>query len=334
MEHAYLGSSEVAVLAPGEQLPAARPSVAERDLIAAKWIAERGVSSKHTAARYRRDITVFFEWADAAGYDVFSMLPWHIGEYAGWLQQAEHVGRYRGSTRLSPATRAGRLNAVSAFYRFVQENVRTTFIPNPAEFVKRPKVSRESKTRGLDTTELTALREVAQKRGLREYALVQLLAGTGLRISEAVEADTGDLQREGDVWYLYVVRKGGEDQEPVQVPAPAVRALRRYIGPRRGPLFLDNKGQRLSRQAAGNRLRSMATAAEISGRKISPHSLRHTATTLLLDQGVNMRDVQVFMGHRSTETTARYDRANRRKNNPAAAAMAAIIADDLPGGDF
>lgn len=329
MEHPFEVLTEVEILpdSPRHMVPLATE---DRNGIAAKWVAEHGVSSEHTASRYRRDIAVFFKWADTTGHDVFSMLPWHIGEYAGWLRDGDHTGRYRGSTKLSPSTRAGRLNAVSSFYRFLQENVTTTFVPNPAARVKRPTVSRESKTRGLDAAELTALREVAQGLGLREYALVQLLAGTGLRITEAVSADTGDLQHEGAVWYLYVVRKGGEDQEPVQVPDPAVRALRRYMRGRKGPLFLDDKSDRMSRQAAGNRIRSMATKAAIPGRKISPHSLRHTATTLLLDQGVNMRDVQMFMGHRSTETTARYDRANRRKNNPAAVAMAEIIADDLP----
>lgn len=330
MEHAYLGSSEVEILTPSAPLPVTRTSTEQRDAIAEKWVAQHGVSSVHTASRYRRDITVFFGWLDSHGYDVFALLPWHLGEYAGWLKDGEHTGRYRGSTKLSPATRSGRLNAVSSFYKFVQQNVKTSFVANPAENVKRPKIRQESKTSGLSAPELTKIREVARGDGLREYALIQLLAGTGLRITEAVSADTGDLQREGDIWYLYVVRKGGEDQEPVQVPAPAVRALRRYIGPRKGPLFLDNKGARLSRQAAGNRLRSMARRAGLGERKISPHSLRHTATTLLLDQGVNMRDVQVFMGHRSTETTARYDRANRRKNNPAAATMARIIADDMP----
>lgn len=329
MEHHRGASSEIDIAATG-QSPVVRIPTDQRNEIAAKWVDEHAVSSTHTADRYRRDIATFFAWADSHGYDVFAMLPWHIGEYTGWLATSDHAGRYRGSTKLSPATRASRLSSVSSFYKFVQQNVTTAFIPNPAATVRRPKVSRESKTRGLDAAELAALRKVAQDRGLREYALVQLLAGTGLRITEAVSADTGDLQREGACWYLYVVRKGGEDPEPVQVPDPAVRAIRRYIRGRRGPLFLDEKGERLSRQAAGNRIRSMAAKANIPGRKVSPHSLRHTVTTLLISQGVNMRDVQVFMGHRSTETTARYDRANRRKNNPAAVAMALIIEDGMP----
>lgn len=332
-----------AELVPNEQgpvLPAAvwnqavvsrsRFSSGQRDEIAEKWIREHGASSQHTAARYRRDITVFFDWADAQGYDVFAMLPWHIGEYATWLAEGDHAGRYRGSTRLSPQTRSGRIAAVSSFYRFVQQNVTTMFVPNPAEHVKRPRVARESKTRGLDAAELDALRGEALRRGPLQYALVQLLAGTGLRISEVVGADTGDLRRDGRQWYLYVVRKGSDDQVPVQVPEPAVRALHRYLRGRRGPLFIGQAGGRMSRQAAANRIRSMAVAAGIDGKRITPHSLRHTATTLALSAGVHMRDVAALMGHSSMETTARYDRANRQRDNPAAAALGALIADDLP----
>jgi integrase/recombinase XerD len=303
-------------------VPAVGVSIEQRDEIAAKWLREKGARSRHTASRYRRDIAVFFDWADSSGFDVFAMLPWHVGEYAAWLKDG-------GAGELSASTRAARLSSVSSFYRFVQTNVQDRFLPNPAEHVRRPEVDRESRTRGLTAAELTALRGVALKRGLLEYALVQLLAGTGLRVSEALEADTSHLRREGGEWYLYVKRKGKEDRSPVQVPAPAARALQRYNRGRKGPLFLDNSGKRLSRQAAANRIRYMALAAGITGRTVSPHSLRHTATTLALSSGVHMRDVAALMGHSTMETTARYDRANRLRDNPAARALADFIADDL-----
>ncbi|QJY51237.1 tyrosine-type recombinase/integrase [Pseudonocardia broussonetiae] len=298
---------------------------AARDEIAERWLRERGASSQHTAARYRRDIRVFFDWADDRGLDVFAMLPWHIGDYAAFLAEG-------GAGELKASTRAGRLNAVSAFFRFVQQNVRDRVLPNPAEHVKRPVVKRESVTRGLDAGELTALRGEAKRRGAREYALVQLLAGSGLRVSEAVGADAHHLKREGGEWYLYVKRKGHDDRVPVQVPLQAARAINRYLRGRRGPLFLDNGGRRLSRQAASNRVQFMAVASGITGRTVTPHSLRHTATTLALSAGVPIRAVQVQMGHSSTETTARYDRANRQRDNPTVTALGALI-DDGEQGD-
>lgn len=294
----------------------------QRDEIAERWLREKGARSQHTAARYRRDITTFFRWADEHGHDVFAMLPWHLGQYAADLKDG-------WAGELKASTRAGRINAVSAFYRFVQQNVENAYIRNPAEHVRRPEVDRESKTRGLDAAELSRLRAAALEAGAREYALVQLLAGSGLRISEALESDVHHLQREGGEWYLYVQRKGKEDRTPVQVPDFAVAALHRYLRGRRGPLFLGRNGGRLSRRAALNRIQALAARAQITGRRLSPHSLRHTATTLALTAGVPIRDVQVQMGHASTETTARYDRANRMRDNPTVAALNRLIADNL-----
>lgn len=305
-----------------EAATARRTSPQARAEAAEKWLREKGARSAHTAARYRRDISVFFEWADAKGYDVGALLPWHIGEYAADLKDG-----WNGELRAS--TRAGRINAVSSFYRFVAQQTRG-FAHNPAQHAPRPKVSQRSQTRALSRSELDALRVEALKRGPREYALVQLLAGTGVRVSEAVGADAQHLKREGAEWYLYVKRKGIEDRVPVQVPTPAARALHRYLKGRKGPLFLDQEGRRLSRQAAANRVRFMAKAIGVTDRNVSPHSLRHTATTLALSAGVPIRDVQVQMGHTSTQTTARYDQENRERNNPTVAALAEIIADDLP----
>lgn len=302
----------------------ARTSTEARETAVEKWLREKGARSKHTAARYRRDITVFFEWADAKRYDVGSMLPWHISEYAADLADG-------WSGELKASTRAGRINAVSSFYRFLAQQS-PTFLPNPAQYAPRPQVSQRSHTRSLSRAELDALRAEAKRRGPMEYALVQLLAGSGIRISEALGTDPQHLRREGAEWYLYVKRKGVEDRVPVQVPLPAARAVHRYLqGRRTGPIFLDRHGNPLSRQAASNRIRFMAKAIGVTDRHVSPHSLRHTATTLALSAGVPIRDVQVQMGHTSTQTTARYDQENRERNNPTVAALAEIIADDDEG---
>jgi len=298
-------------------------NLAARDEAFERFLREKGARSQHTADRYRRDLTVFFGWVDSRGYDVATLLPWQMGEYAADLRDGA-LGELRASTR------AGRINAVSAFYRFLQQQARDVIPQNPAAATPRPEVSRRSKTRKLTADELTALRRVARERGPRLYALVQLLAGSGVRISEALGADTHHLKREGAEWYLYVVRKGSEDRVPVQVPHEAARALRRYTRDRRGPMFLDRTGRRWTRTAAARSLQYAAIAAGITDRPVSPHSLRHTATTLALDEGVSIRDVQVQMGHASTETTARYDRDNRERNNPTVAALGRIIADDLP----
>lgn len=309
------------LVVPESREVALPPNLAARNEALEKFLREKGARSVHTAARYRRDLTVFFEWVDGKGYDVATLLPWQMGEYAADLKDGA-LGELKASTR------AGRINAVSAFYRFLQQQARDVVPQNPAAATPRPEVSRRSKTRKLTAEELTALRGIARNRP-RLYALVQLLAGSGVRISEALGADVHHLKREGAEWYLYVVRKGEEDRQPVQVPVEAARAIRHYVRDRRGPIFVDRQGKRWNRTAAGRSLQYAAIAAGITDRRVSPHSLRHTATTLALDSGVPIRDVQTQMGHSSTETTARYDRQNRERNNPTVAALGALIADDL-----
>src|SRR5690606_25909701 len=112
----------------------------QRALVLEKFLAEKAVNSEHTAARYRRDLTVFFDWVDEHGYDVALMMPWQMSEYAKDLKD----GRLGD---LKAATRAGRINAVSAFYRFLQRQDPTGRRINPAEHTPRPKVLAKSKTR-------------------------------------------------------------------------------------------------------------------------------------------------------------------------------------------
>ncbi|MGD9530402.1 MAG: tyrosine-type recombinase/integrase, partial [Pseudonocardia sp.] len=184
--------------------------------------------SPHTATRYRRDLACFVQWVDERGLDTFALLPWQLAEYAAALRDG-------WAGELKASTRAGRINAVSSFYRFVQRNAEGYGVRNPAEHTPRPEVSRRSKTRRLSADELAELRREARRRSAQLYALVQLLVGSGVRISEALDSDTHHLRREGAEWYLYVQRKGVEDRVPVQVPVEAVRALHRHLRGRKGP---------------------------------------------------------------------------------------------------
>lgn len=310
-----------------------------RDELARGWWESFEDDSPNTAERYRRDITQFFAWADANGYDVFQMIPWHIQQFRAWLGQPDRVQRYTRKTKLSDATIAGRVAAVSSFYRYAQEQAgRRGFVPNPAEGVRRPKVSKESQTAGLTEDEVKAVLRVAATRGRREYALVMLLASTGLRVSEVCQLDTGDLVRDAGTWALRVVRKGyGSTAVFVTCPDPAARALRRYMRGRRGPMFKGNDGERMTRRQAAYWVKAMTAQAlgrpEDGGPRVSPHSFRHTATTIALNRGVPLADVAALMGHVSTQTTARYDRANRRRDNAAARALAEVFEDDLPDVD-
>lgn len=298
----------------------AERQAAIRDRVAAKWLLSK--HSTNTQDAYRRDIRTFFAWADEYGVDVLLAAQEHLDGYRRWLETTDQVGRYRGRQKLQPATVARKLTTVSSFYRYAVRNGHT--LANPMADVERPEVSNESMTPGLSREEADRLLDAATAAGPRLRALVLLLLGTGMRVSEAVKADTGDLSVERNRRILLVTRKGGKRQRLV-VPEAADVALREYLRGRSGPLFLDrHERDRMTRQQADYYLTRLAVKAGIPFR-ISPHVLRHTAATLALDAGAPLRDVQVQLGHSRPDTTARYDRARRDLDNAAADALAALV---------
>lgn len=273
--------------------------------------------SANTTAAYDRDITVYFAWCDCHGLDVFTVFAPDIERYIAHLTTGP--GRAR---RLARSTVARMLTSVSSFYAYAGRHTHGR-IGNPVALVERLRPVTESPTLALSRAEADALRVEAQRRGARSYALAQLLLGTGLRVSEVCRADTGDITTDGDYDVLLVTRKGGK-RGRVRLPAAVVRALRVYIGDRRGPLFLLDNGNRMTRRMVDYHLSTMARAAGIT-KRISPHSLRHTAATLALNAGASLRDVQVQLGHARPDTTARYDQARRELDNRAADALAEIV---------
>jgi integrase/recombinase XerD len=147
-------------------------------------------------------------------------------------------------------------------------------------------------------------------RRLRAAALLELLYGTGARISEAVGLDVDDLDLDAASVRLH--GKGGRDRV-VPLGRPAVAALASYltrarpalVGPASGAaVFLSRRGRRLSRQSAWTVLRAAAEAAGVNG--VSPHVLRHSFATHLLDGGADVRVVQELLGHASVSTTQIY----------------------------
>jgi integrase/recombinase XerD len=190
--------------------------------------------------------------------------------------------------------------------------------------VRRPRVSDESPRSGLDRVELGRLLAVANTRGPVAHALVCLLALNGLRVSEACRATAAHLERERGHQVLAVVRKGGKRARvPLAPPtAAAVAALRR-----RG----DEALLGLNRFSANRLVHQLVDAVGITGKDITPHSLRHTLITLSLDAGVPLRDVQDAAGHSDPRTTRRYDRRRHSPDRHATYALSAFLEDDPTG---
>ena len=281
---------------------------------------ERGVSG-NTLAAYRRDLARYTGWLAGAGVaepaDVTAAL---VGAYAASL--AEGVAGPDGGwdqPPLASASVARAVVAVRSLHRFaVADGLALT---DPAADVHPPRPARRlPKALPLDAVQrMLDLPSSETVEGLRDAALLELLYGTGGRISEVVELDVDDLTRAmsvpaDELAGLRVVGKGGKERvvplgsyARTAVEAYLVRGRPTLAARGRGTpaLLLNARGSRLSRQSAYAVLRRIAELAGVPG-EVSPHTLRHSFATHLLDGGADVRVVQELLGHASVTTTQIY----------------------------
>jgi len=261
---------------------------------------------------YQRDLRGWWAWCDAGGLAVLDVRRLHIELYVRHLEAKGYA----------PATVCRRLSTVVCFYRYCEAE--EIVDRSPARFLRRPKVSLESTTLGLDRAELAAFLAAALAAGPAHHAVACLLGLNGLRVSEACQADIEGLGVERGHRTLRIIGKGAK---PATIPlAPRTwRAVDLIVGGRDGgPILLDRRGRRPTRQIAGYMIRGVARSAGIT-KRISPHSLRHSFVTAALDAGVPLRDVQTAARHASPATTNRYDRHRHDLDRHAAYAVSEFI---------
>ncbi|NYD45213.1 integrase/recombinase XerD [Actinomadura luteofluorescens] len=272
---------------------------------------ERGLAA-NTLSSYRRDLRRYAQVQAGRGREA-------VGEVTEEDVRAFLVGLREGDEDhppLSAGSAARALVAVRGLHRFaLREGLAAG---DPAHDVKPPTPPRRlPKAISLEDVErlLGAAAgpsgDQGTARGLRDRALLELLYGSGARISEAVGLDVDDLDlRDG---FARVAGKGGKarvvpigDYAREAVDAYLVRARPELAGAGRGgpALFLNARGGRLSRQGAWMVLRAAADRAQLS--EVSPHTLRHSFATHLLDGGADVRVVQELLGHASVTTTQVY----------------------------
>lgn len=304
-------------------VPAVVVAPSSPDEIAAAFLA--GYSAPTTRDGYRRDLRAWFAYLAAFGVDPFHAQRVHVDAFA---RQCEADG-------LAPSTVARRLSAVSGFYAYAVDVGKVD--ASPCALVRRPRVSDDSQTLGLDRAQIARLLDVAEASSARDHALACLLALNGLRVSEALSADVDDLGHERAHRTLRLRRKGGKRGTAPLAPrtSAAVDAWlherERYAdwSAERGqgsPLFVTRSGRRLDRQSAWKIVRRLARDAGIEG-AISPHSCRHGFVTVALDAGAPLHVVQDAAGHSDPRTTQRYNRARRSLDGHAAYRLATYVAD-------
>jgi integrase/recombinase XerC/integrase/recombinase XerD len=271
----------------------------------------RGMAEK-TRRAYGVDVGQLAEWLGAQGLDARGIEPRMLRRFAGVLSE-------RGASK---TTVARKLAAIRTFFRYLVE--RGELEANPADLVATPK--RDSYLpRVLKPGEVAAILEripAGSPLELRDRALFELAYGAGLRAEELVNLDLTDLDPDSEE-----LRVSGKGSKTRIVPAgePTWRALERYLdrgrsaltsrsgGSRAEPaVFVSKSGRRISTSDVRRRLAISTRRAALDG-GVTPHTLRHSFATHLLEGGADLRSIQELLGHSSISTTQTYTRVESRR---------------------
>jgi len=261
---------------------------------------ERGVAP-NTVSAYRRDLTSFQRF---------------LAERDRTFQQVgiEDLSLYLLTLRrrgLGQASVARRLSALRGLYRYCLRE--GGIARDPTERLEAPRLPRRL-PRTLSASEVAALLETfpaTGPAGLRDRALLELLYATGMRASECLSLRIEDVNFSAG--YLVCTGKGSR-QRLVPAGGPALAWVRRYLAEARprfakrrdpGTLFLNHRGRPLSRQALWALVKRAGRAAGLRA-AISPHTLRHSFASHLLERGADLRSVQAMLGHADISTTQIY----------------------------
>jgi integrase/recombinase XerD len=272
---------------------------------------ERGLSSR-TLEAYGRDLARFVRFAAAQG----------VREVDG-LERRHLTGFVEGlaSEGLAPRSRTRMLVATRRFVRFLLATGRLS--RDPSEGVLGPRLPRTlpKLLRPEESAALLAAAEGDDALALRDRAMLEVLYGGGLRVSELVGLPRSALDARAGLLRVY---GKGRRERIVPLGEPALEAVARYLEAGRSALarkskcpsealFLSQRGAPMSRQNFFERLRGYAVRAGIPRERVSPHVLRHAFATDLLEGGADLRAVQAMLGHADLATTQIYTHVSRKR---------------------
>jgi len=257
--------------------------------------AERNASA-HTLRSYRTDLEDFQR--HLADGDGFGLAAADARAVRGWLAALHARG-------LQPASIGRKLAALRSCFRFLVR--RGVVATNPARQVRGPRQPRKlvSFLPSDEATELVEARAVGGASRVRDVAVLEMLYATGVRVSELAGLNLDAVDRTERT--VRVLGKGRKERF-VPYGGKAARALEAWLGRRgehAGPVFTNARGGRLGVRSLHTIVRRSARAAGIV-RRVSPHTLRHTFATHLLDGGADLRMIQELLGHSRLSTTQRY----------------------------
>jgi len=259
---------------------------------------EDGLSDR-TLEAYRRDLEGLARWLAGRG----------LG-----LNQArrQHLSEYHGAQPVAVRSMARRQSSFRRYYGFVARN--EPGFEDPTLLIERPRTPR-SLPKALAEREIESLLQAPDLEttlGLRDRAMLELMYASGLRVSELVELPLASLNLRQGV--LRVTGKGGKDRL-VPVGELALERIEAYLATARpvlakgrqpAALFLSKRGEGMTRQMFWTLVKRYALRVGIVARRISPHVLRHSFATHLLNHGADLRALQMLLGHSALSTTQIY----------------------------
>jgi len=276
-------------------------------------------ASPHTCRCYRRDLEGFEDFLKSSGMYLTPTGGVEI-EKVDRIAIRKYLSFLHRKNKKSSIAR--KISTLRSFFKYL---VREQMVPsNPAKSVSTPKVEKTLPTT-LTVDEAFRLMESpksisekssegAKEKGLRDRAILELLYSSGLRVSELVGLNSNQLDL--DLGIVRVMGKGRKERI-VPVGVKAIEVLKAYLEERgmlKGdePIFVNSLGGRLTARSVGRLIKKYSRHSGIF-RKVSPHSLRHTFATHLLDAGADIREIQEMLGHSSLSTTQRYTHVSMGK---------------------
>lgn len=268
---------------------------------------ERGLSA-HTLEGYQTDVTHLLQFLGDRGIAVNETQTDNLHEFLCTLRD---LG-------ISPRSQARALSGIRSFFKFLR--MEGYMEHNPCELLEAPRFGRTlpDVLSVEDIDAMIAALDPQKDETLRNHAIIETLYGSGLRVSELVELRISRVNLDDE--YLIITGKGNK-QRLVPLSPEATALIRDYLPVReklkiksdsRDILFLNRRGAQMTRVMVFYIIRDLAATAGIT-KKVSPHTLRHSFATHLLEGGANLRAIQEMLGHESISTTEIYIHLDRSR---------------------
>lgn len=277
------------------------------DLFLEFLVAERRMSV-HTVSAYASDLRNLMDFLRAQGRSSWTEVTrGDLENYLGFC-----------AARVAPKTRSRRLASMRSFFRFLEE--RSLVSGNAAAFVAFPKVPKKL-PKVLSARHVDALLRAPSANtplGLRDKAILELLYATGIRVAELTALSFHQVNLRAG---FLIIRGKGDKERLVPMGQWAVEAVRDYLergrplltaGPETGRVFLNHRGRPISRQGVWKMIMSYGRRIGLP-EAVSPHVLRHSFATHLLQNGADLRSLQMMLGHADISTTQIYTHVARER---------------------